>query len=424
MTLVLIAGLIAMCLAFFEQAFTSTAEVTVHISEAGQQLLPGSDVKVRGIDVGSVSSITSDGNGADIDMHLKPGMLKDLPTNVMARLVPKTLFGEKYVDLVLPSHPATTHLVSGSVIPEDRTKPALEIDQALNDLLPVLRDVQPAKLDETLTAISSALQGRGTEFGTTIGQLDTYLRGLNPHLPQLKHDMTALSGVTRTYTRAANPLLRMLSNLSVTSTTVVDEQTQIGRLLADVSAASITTRELLAQNAANLIEVNSVNRPVVSLLARYSPEFPCFIRGDAGLVPRIHDAVPSTPGLNHAAHVVVEFVPAFPIYQNPIDKPEFGATRGPSCYGLPHPKLQLPVIHYKDGTQDDPRFNNQGKPGPLLSRQRKTASPSMGNAGTAPERHAFNSLLGPLLGRSPASVPDVADLLWGPLARGNAVKLR
>jgi phospholipid/cholesterol/gamma-HCH transport system substrate-binding protein len=401
--------------------------VTIHISQAGQQLLPGSDVKVRGLIVGSVSSITSNGTGADLHLHMKPSMLKEIPANVTARLVPKTLFGEKYVDLVLPSNPSTQRMYGGEVIGEDRSKAALEIDTALNDLLPVLRAVQPAKLNQTLNAVATALQGRGSELGTTIQQLDTYFKGFNPHLPQLQHDMSALAGVTRTYNQAADPLLRMLRNLIVTSNTVVDEQTQISRLLGDVTAASITTRDLLAQNAANIVKVNSVNRRVVALLARYSPEFPCFFRGDAGLIPRIHDAVPKKPPLNHAAHVVVEFVPAFPIYNRPIDSPEFKDKRGPNCYGLPHPKLRLPVIHYKDGTQDDPRFNNQGKPGPVGgsgSLNTGTSSPAMGNAGTAAERKGFNSVLGPVLGKKPSAVPDVADLLWGPMARGNAVRLR
>jgi phospholipid/cholesterol/gamma-HCH transport system substrate-binding protein len=313
-------------------------------------------------------------------------------------------------------------MYGGEVIGEDRSKAALEIDTALNDLLPVLRAVQPAKLNQTLNAVATALQGRGSELGTTIQQLDTYFKGFNPHLPQLQHDMSALAGVTRTYNQAADPLLRMLRNLIVTSNTVVDEQTQISRLLGDVTAASITTRDLLAQNAANIVKVNSVNRRVVALLARYSPEFPCFFRGDAGLIPRIHDAVPKKPPLNHAAHVVVEFVPAFPIYNRPIDSPQFKDKRGPNCYGLPHPKLKLPVIHYKDGTQDDPRFDNQGKPGPVGGGATSTAS--MGNAGTAAERKAFNSVLGPVLGTTPNRVPDVADLLWGPMARGNAVRLR
>jgi virulence factor Mce-like protein len=422
LSLVVIAGLIALCLAAFQQVFTPTADVNVHVARAGQQLLPGSDVKIRGINVGEVASITSNGNGAELHLHMQPGMLKEIPANVRVLLVPKTLFGEKYVELVLPSRPAANHLVAGSVIAEDRTKPALEIDQALDDLLPLLRAVKPVQLDQTLTAVATALQGRGQELGQTIEQFDAYLKGLNPQLPTLHHDFIALSGVARTYNEAADPLLHMLSNLTVTSTTVVDEQQEISRLLADVTGAAVTTRQLLAQNASNIVAVNRVNRPVISLLAHYSPEFPCFFRGDAGLVPRIHDAVPTTPGLNHAAHVVVEFVPAFPIYHYPIDLPEFQDKRGPNCYGLPHPKLSLPVVHYKDGTQDDPRFAHQGETR-KLARNSAASSESMGNAGTAAEKSGFNSLLGPVLGMPPASVPDIADLLWGPMARGDAVRL-
>jgi phospholipid/cholesterol/gamma-HCH transport system substrate-binding protein len=428
-TLLAIAGLIALALAAFNQVLTPVAVVKVHLAQAGQQLLPGSDVKVRGIDVGTVSSITSTGNGAELDLHLRPDMLTSIPSNVTVRLVPKTLFGEKYVDFVLPRTPAATHLVAGSQISAAQTRPTLEIDQALNSLLPVLRAVRPEKLNQALSALAGALQGRGNQLGTTLTQLDTYLKGLNPQLPRLAHDLNALSAVSRTYDQAAGPLLQTLRNLTVTSTTVVDERTQIARLLSDLTASADTTRQLLAQNATNLVTINSVSLPVTRLLARYSPEFPCFLRGDAGLIPRIHDAVPKTPGLNHAAHVVVEFVPAFPIYRYPIDLPQFQDTRGPHCYGLPHPKLRLPVIHFKDGTQDDPRFAHQGEPGPLGGTP-KAASPAfgggagMGDAGTAAEQKALDQLLAAILHMNANAVPSIADLLWGPLARGNGVRLR
>src|SRR3954452_23253471 len=153
----------------------------------------------------------------------------------------------------------------------------------------------------------------------------------------------------------------MLGNLTVTSATVVQQQQQISAFLRDVTGAADATHDLLARNAGNLIAVNRVNRPVLSLLARYSPEFPCFFKGYAGLIPRIHDAVKKTPaGISHSAHVVVEIVPSFPTYQMPIDLPEFNDKRGPSCYGLPNPPTSLPVLRYKDGTEDDPRFDAQG----------------------------------------------------------------
>jgi phospholipid/cholesterol/gamma-HCH transport system substrate-binding protein len=420
--LAVIAGLVTLTLLAFNQAFTPFTDVTVHVERAGLQLLPGSDVKVRGIIVGSVQNITSDGQGAELDLRLDPDQASQLPRNVTVRMLPKTLFGEKYVDLVLPDHPSTTRLADGSVIGEDQTKPTLEIDQALNDLLPLLRAVPPVQLNHTLTAVATALSGRGAQLGRTIEQLDAYVKDFNPHLPQLGHDMEALSGVTRTYTEAAGPLLRMLRNLTVTSQTVVDERQQLSTFLQDVTGSARATRDLVARNAANIIAVNHVTRPVLSLLARYSPEYPCFFRGYRKLIPRIHNAVPSTPGLNHAAHVVVEFVPSFPTYQNPIDLPEFNDTRGPNCYGLPNPPQSLPVIRYKDGTEDDPRFDAQG--GAPAKVHGIPAQPSAYDvAPTGGDLTALDTILGPVLGIPALDVPDVADLLWGPIAHGSAVNL-
>src|SRR4051794_25475855 len=175
--MLVVAGLfVGLCLAYFNQAFRPVTKVSLHISRSGLQLLPGSDVKVRGLIIGDVSSITSDGNGAVIHLRLDPDRAKRLPDNVSARLLPKTIFGEKYVDLVLPPTPSGRHLADGDSIPEDRSQPALEINQALDDLLPMLRAVQPAKLNETLTALATALSGRGEQVGHAIEQLDGYFR--------------------------------------------------------------------------------------------------------------------------------------------------------------------------------------------------------------------------------------------------------
>jgi phospholipid/cholesterol/gamma-HCH transport system substrate-binding protein len=363
--LAVIAALVALSVLFFKEAFTPFDHVRVHVARAGLQLLPGSDVKVRGLIVGSVEDITSDGDGADILLRLDPDQAKRLPRNVTVRMLPKTVFGEKYVDLVLPQQPQG-HLADGVVIDQDQTRTALEIDQALNDLLPVLRTVSPVELNNTLSALSTALGGRGEQLGQTIEQLDRYLRDFDPHLPQLHHDLAVLGKVSRTYAAAADPLIRALGNVTVTSDTIVAEHEQLARFLTDVATAADRTGDLLLNNDRNIIRANHLARPVLSLLARYSPEFGCFFRGYAKLVPRIHDAVPKTPGLNHAAHVVVEFVPSYPTYSNPIDLPEFKDKRGPHCYGLPDPPMRLPVIRYKDGTEDDPRFDTQGQIGKML----------------------------------------------------------
>jgi phospholipid/cholesterol/gamma-HCH transport system substrate-binding protein len=425
-----VAAFVVLCLAYFNQAFTPVATVSLHIPRAGLQLLPGSDVKVRGLIIGSVKTISSDGDGATLTLHLDPEQAGRLPDNVSARLVPKTIFGEKYVDLLVPEAASARRLADGDVIPEDRTTPTLEINQALNDLLPLLRTVQPAQLNMTLTALATALSGRGEQLGRTVEQLDTYFKQINPHLPALEHDLRALVGVATTYEEAAGPLMELLRNVTVTGATIVDREQQLAAFLGDVAGAADATRDLIARSEVDILRVNKVNRPVLELLARYSPEYPCFFRGYAGLVPRIHSAVPDRlPGTtqrNRSAHVVVEFVPSFPSYSYPLDLPEFNDTRGPDCYGLPNPPLSQPQIQFKDGTEDDPRF--APKPGVSASSRVTTPlptgySPGMGSSGTSEEQAAMSSLLGPVLGIPSKDVPDLATLLFGPMGRGATVNL-
>src|SRR3954462_7044784 len=98
--LVVAAALVALSIMQFNQAFTPADHVTVHIGRAGLQLLPGSDVKERGIIVVTVEDFSPTAPGADNKLRLKPSQAAQIPPNVSVRLLPKTLFGEKYVDLV------------------------------------------------------------------------------------------------------------------------------------------------------------------------------------------------------------------------------------------------------------------------------------------------------------------------------------
>ena len=90
--LAVIAAAVTFSVLLFNEAFTSVDHVTVHVKQAGLQLLPGSDVKVRGIIVGSVKRITSTGQGADLELALNPAKARTIPRNVTVRMLPKTRY--------------------------------------------------------------------------------------------------------------------------------------------------------------------------------------------------------------------------------------------------------------------------------------------------------------------------------------------
>jgi phospholipid/cholesterol/gamma-HCH transport system substrate-binding protein len=427
--LAVMAAFTALSIAIFQQKFTSFVPVTLQIERAGLQLLPGSDVKVRGLVVGSVSNITSDGNGATIKLKLTPSKAKLIPDNVDARLLPKTIFGEKYVDLIIPSQPSAQHIQSGDVIPEDRSTPALEINQALDDLLPLLRTVRPAELNTTLTALATALSGRGKQFGQTMANFDDYLKQINPHLPAMQHDFVAFAQAASTYDQAAPAFVQALGNFTVSARTLEAKQKQFESFLKDLTAASDVTNDLLARNEQNLVQVNAVNKSTLKLIKRYSPEFPCFFQGFAKLVGNIR-----TASIGAMANVILQFTPPIKGY-TAIDAPDFTDNRGPNCYGLPNPG-HIPRVQFKDGTEDDPGLSKGTVPSAgqeLQSPQGLTqngkpvastaSSPSMGDAGTPEERASLNNIVGPAMAMPASKVPPVADLLWGPLLRGASVAL-
>ncbi|HEX9337650.1 MAG TPA: MCE family protein, partial [Pseudonocardiaceae bacterium] len=186
--LLVFALLVWLSIALYDKQFTPVTLVTLTTGSAGNELHAHADVEARGVVVGEVRSISSTGDTAVLRLAIQPDKVHLLPANVSAELLPKTLFGERYVDLVPPAVPVAARLVDGSAIAEDRSSSAIELDRVLADLLPTLAAVQPEKLSTTLTAVSQALSGRGAELGRTLAQIGDYLGQLNPQLPALDRD--------------------------------------------------------------------------------------------------------------------------------------------------------------------------------------------------------------------------------------------
>jgi phospholipid/cholesterol/gamma-HCH transport system substrate-binding protein len=418
--------LVTLSLKAYNKAFTPVTKVDLQVTASGQNLLPGSDVKVRGLLVGEVRSISSDGSKATIHMALHPSDARKLPVNVSAQILPKTVFGEKYVDIRMPAEPSDQSLADQRhpVIELDHSKAALEVSRVLSDVLPLLRSINPQELNLTLNALASALEGKGEKLGQTLEMLDTYLKGFNPQIDVLKKDITALADVATTYDVAAPDLLRILSNLTVTSRTVVAEEHTIAAFLSDVTSAANKTNSLLQRAGNNVIRVNKVNKDLIALLARYSPMFPCFFEGYAKLQPQVKAAVGTTPETKKSAHIVIEFGGPQPAYTYPLDVPDYKDDRGPNCYGLPNPPVPQPPLspRLKDGTEDDIAFGPTNTNGQFAASA--TGPVSTGGAGSALEQSMVKALLAPMLEMPSTTVPDIADLLWGPMARGQQVSVR
>ena len=58
------------------------------------------------------SSTESTAEGAEITLGIFKGETRTIPENVTGSIVPKTLFGEKYVSLIVPEDPSPEHITA------------------------------------------------------------------------------------------------------------------------------------------------------------------------------------------------------------------------------------------------------------------------------------------------------------------------
>ena len=359
--MLVVAAIILLVIAAYQQVFTPTVNATVMADRAGLLMYDGADVSLDGVNVGRVTSITPVDGQAKLGIAIDPRQTAHIPANVQASILEPTAFGPKYVNLVEPGHPSTQRLQAGQVI-EQATAPT-EINTVFANLVQVLTSVHPAKVSATLGAISTGLQGRGKQLGNFIAELNSYLHELNPSLPALSTDFRTAPQVLRAYAAATPGLISTLGNLNVTSATLASQQAQFDAFLLDLTGFSGNAQSFLADNESGLTGTLSTLAPVTALAAEYSPEFPCLFASEAQQVKI------QKPGKDVIFNTVL--LPGQEGYQYPRNLPKIAPASGPSCYGGPLTKAEAahyPLIDFNGGASL-PRGENYTPGSPPLSVQ-------------------------------------------------------
>jgi phospholipid/cholesterol/gamma-HCH transport system substrate-binding protein len=416
--------------AFYAKVFTKTVNVELKTSHIGLQLNDHADVKLRGIIVGEVTGVSTDGDEATVDLALKPDQVAEISSAVSARILPKTLFGEKYVALVPPSGAEGRHIKAGDVIARDKTAVGIEIEKVLNDALPLLQAVDPADLNATLNTLATALEGRGAEIAGTLTQLDGYLKKLNPSVPKLMDALAELTQVAQLYGDATPDLVRALRNLTITGNTVVEKQVQLQKFFVDVQKLSTSGNTFLKENEDRVIRLGEVSRPVLDLLERYSPEVPCFLKVMTDTAPILNDTF-----RNGRLNINLELITNQPTPYEPNELPAYNDHRGPTCVGKnyshpgskPGPYTQenpAPYITGDDGVIGDHNKNQRFPLNLQLNRAMPGFDLDTQGVGTPAEQKVIDSVVAPEMGIPATDVPDLTTLLVGPLLRGGQVNLK
>lgn len=324
-----LAAVVAIALTMFAGGFQSNDAIYVDAPRAGLVMDKDAKVKMRGVEIGTVKSITYTGDGARLQLAISPDQLRMVPSNAGVDIASTTVFGAKYVNFTPPRQPSGESLRPGQTV--DARHVTVEFNTLFQQLTEVLAKVNPEKLNATLTALGTALQGRGDKLGQLLSDSDAYLKDINPSLPALRRDLRSTAGVTNIYADTAPDLLRTTNNATVTSKSIVDEEHNFDMMLANLTGLVDTTQPILNDNKKPLITALDLLRPTADLLYQDRASLPCVINafGDNwALYQRIFG------GTGQGLLLDAGFMPGGEPYHYPQDLPKVNASGPVVCENL------------------------------------------------------------------------------------------
>ncbi|MBB5168315.1 MCE family protein [Mycobacterium sp. AZCC_0083] len=274
---VIVCSLVGFALGVFNQTFTSTVPVTLTADRSGLVMEPYAKVKMRGVQVGRVATVVGGVDSATIQLYIDPDQIKNIPANVNARISATSLFGGKFVDLIYPDDPSPQRLAAGAVLRSENV--AVEVNTVFQNLVDLIKQVDPSKLNGVLSALAQGLGGKGDQIGESITDTNEVLQALNSRTDTMKSDFRALADVSDTYSGAAHDIIATVDALTTTSATVTAKSNQLDQLLAGTAGLSRSGVELVGPNKDNLVNTVNLLQPTTSLLMNYNPELTCLLVG-------------------------------------------------------------------------------------------------------------------------------------------------
>jgi len=311
-------------------AISGPEHVAAQLADAGGSLGSGADVKIRGVIIGKVDDISRgpDG-GVRVRIAVRGHRLEQVPDNVVARILPATVFGTSFVDLVTQGTPSHDALRAGAVIPADRTQGTLELQQALDDIDALVKALGPADLASAIGSVAQALDGRGAQLGTTLDRASDYLARLNPKMPLVREDVRKLAANLELVAQVAPDLLAATDDALVTARTIVSQKAAIAALISGATTLTDQANSFLRANQAPLVRFVDNSATLLDVL---------YANRHAGITGALQtnrllaDKVASV-----VQHGYIDSVTTFlldvPPYYTSADCPRFGAAHGDNCPG-------------------------------------------------------------------------------------------
>ena len=206
-------------------------------------LLPGDDVRIAGVRVGSIGGIALQGrNLAKVTFSLEDG--RTIPESTLVRLRYRNLVGERYLALTEGVGSART-LKPGSTIPLAQTRNALDLTVLFNGFKPLFQALDPKTTNQVSFEIVQTLQGEGGTVQNLVARTASLTNTLADRDQVIGRVIDNLNTVLATVDSRGNELSDLIVQLRTMAAGFAQDRQAIGQSLAGISDLTTSTAQLL-----------------------------------------------------------------------------------------------------------------------------------------------------------------------------------
>jgi phospholipid/cholesterol/gamma-HCH transport system substrate-binding protein len=324
--------LLALIYGQFRGDFTPKTTLTMLAARAGLVMDQGSKVTYNGVSIGRVAGISEVEHqgkpAARFSLDLDPEYVGLIPSNVVAKIQATTVFGNKYVSFTSPKDPSLQPINPSKVI--DATSVTTEFNTVFQTIVELVDNVDPVKVNLTLSAAAQALTGLGDKFGQSIVNGNKILDHVNPRMPVIRHDIKQLAALGDVYAKAAPDLFDAIDNAVTTARSLNHHQAELDAALLAAVGFGNNANDVFSRAQPYLERVAKDLKPTAHLLDTYSPQVFCTIRNFADVAPKVAQL---ESGNHYAAQLGVSITGSENPYVYPDNLPRVNGRGGP--FGKP-----------------------------------------------------------------------------------------
>lgn len=243
-------------------------EITAVVPAGAGVIFGAAGVQYQGVHVGRLAHLDAGVTGSRITMQLDPDAIRNIPAAVRVRIVPRTLFGDVFLELVPPHDPAAgPRLRDGAQVTADTSAEAVQLAGLYYTTTELLQELRPDRLAVALDAMSQALAGRGETLGRTLDRTAALTEQLGPRIDAGLAASPQLAAVTEAMAAATDDMIGTMQNAATLSEIVLERRDGIARLLRGGAGLAAEGSALMSENTDRIISVVRTGSPVLGTFA-------------------------------------------------------------------------------------------------------------------------------------------------------------